>query len=409
MKKPGDGLRLPLLFRIYIISIWANFPFATILGGQFRFEIVTLPILLYFLRQNREFLGISHATRTLTKLPMTPCLLIGANLISSIYFALAPLQSLWMLSQILNGTIVFYALAKVDNKYSLFLIASKTTFVLFVFFLIYSVLVLSSILSDQLNMFNQLNRFKGLSFESNILASQALFWIFVEIKYRNITKPFQNKLIIFLISTIFLSQTRAAIVCLFVLLLVSIWRKSLAHPIGIIQIILICSISLLLGTVDFHHLANNYSRDSLQGRMIRLVDLNSETVVYRKKVTDIALEDINNSRFQIQLFGSGTNSFKQHHNIDISGVEDGYISSLWVQILYDSGLIGLILILIFFFNQFRNNAKGSLVGKTFYVSIFLTAGATNMIWFTYLWLSLSFFTDFRTPSSPDFQNHKFFS
>lgn len=397
-------IRLIFLFQLYIISIWVNFPFVTLLGAQFRLEFFTLVFFLFFLTQNRQFLGITHLNPTTKRLPLSLILLIVTNIISSVYFALVPLQSIWMLSQISMGVIVFYFVQRVENKYVLFLIASRTIFKVSFFYIAYSALFFSNIINDPLDMYSQSDRFHALSFESNILASQALFWIFVEIKYRSTTKPLQNRLILSLVVIIFLSQTRAAIFCLVILALASIWKRSLTAPIGLIQLILISSIALFLGTVNIHQVAQNYTEDSLQGRVLRLVDLNTGTALYRKQVTDIALEDISNSRLQIQLIGSGTNSFKQHHEIDISKVESGYISSLWIQIFYDAGLMGLILIVLFFFNQFRMNTAKSFIGKIFYVSVFLSAGVTNMIWFAYLWLSLAFFVESQTirPSKAKF-------
>jgi len=346
--------------------------------------------------QNRLSLGIAQSNSIGKGIPISLILLVGISGFSSIYFAIAPLQSLWMLAQISSGIAVYYYVQRVERKDVIFLLASRTSFALTSFYVIYSALFLSHISSDPLGMFNVDNRFHGLSFESNILASQALFWIFIELKFRRPVNLIGSGPIFCLVIVIFLSQTRAAIVCLVILVFAGIWKKSLTAPFGLVQLILVCSFVLFLGTFNFNQIAQKYPEGSLQGRVLRLVDLNSGTAMYRKEVTKIALDDIKNSNMAIQLFGSGTNSFKQHHELDISKVESGYIGSLWIQTLYDAGLAGLFLVVLFFFNQFRLNTKNSFLSKIFYISVLLCAGVTNMIWFAYLWVSLSLFVELKS-------------
>lgn len=388
MKTKGN-----FLFQFYIISTWLNFPFITVFGAQLRFEFLSITFLIYYLFINRNFFGFSQSNNSAKFLPRSLIGFLIANIFSSTYYALIPLQSFWMLAQICNGIFVFYLIRRAYHKEILFKIASRISFIVAFFYLIYSALFFVEIIDDFMEMFNESSRFHGLSFESNILASQALFWIFVEILYK--TQPHRNISIYLLVIVILLSQTRAAILCLVILLLAEVFRSALKAPIGLIQLILVISAFLLLATMNIDQISKRYDENSFQGRILRLVDVNSGTALYRQRVIDIAIEDIRNSRVQIQILGSGTNSFKQHHEIDISKVESGYISSLWVQILYDSGFIGLIFFIGFFFNLIRVNASRLFIAKTFYLSIFICASLTNMIWFAYLWISLAFFENFK--------------
>jgi hypothetical protein len=363
------------------------------LGAQLRFEFLTFPFLLYYLFINRDFFGFLQHKKWGKSLPRSLVAFLIVNIFSSTYYALNPLQSFWMLAQICNGILVFYLIKRANYKEVLFSIASQTSFIVVFFYIIYSTFFFLKIIDDFLGMFNESSRFHGLSFESNILASQALFWIFVEILYK--AKPLRNIAIYFLIIVILLSQTRAAILCLVILIFTEVLRSASKAPVGLIQLILVFSAILFLATTNIDQISKQHDENSFYGRILRLFDLNSGTALYRQRVIDIAIEDIRNSRVQIQILGNGVNSFKQHHEIDISKVESAYIGSLWIQILYDSGFIGLILFITFFFNLIRVNTARIFIAKTFYVSVFICASLTNMIWFAYLWVSFAFFENFK--------------
>ena len=391
-----NELKYQVLLSIFIISTWVNFPFITIFGAQLRFEFFTSLILLHFVILNRKYLGINSFH---SRFPIALLFFILINLISSLYFALVPLQSLWMLLQIVNGMFAYGILKRVFHKELFFKSSSRVTQFIAFFYLIYCFLKLINVIKDPLNLFDESGRFHGYSFESNILASQSLFWIFIENKFNNHKSKIHFLLVSTLILLIFLSQTRAAIFCLLVYFFAHRFKTTLQNPIRIVQLTFLFALLLFLSNLNITQMSKYYDDNTFQGRILRLVDLNSGTALYRKEVIKIALDDFNKSSDVIQYLGSGTNSFKQHHEIDISKVESGYIPSLWIQCLYDSGLFGVFFILIFFMNQFRINASNSIYDKLFYVSVILCAGFTNAIWFSYFWLSLGFFCNPQINSS----------
>lgn len=84
---------------------------------------------------------------------------------------------------------------------------------------------------------------------------------------------------------------------------------------------------------------------SVQARGAKLLNVTSGTGANRLTVAEIALKDWKRE----PVLGLGTNSYGQRHTILIGKAgSPGYIANLYVRTLYDSGIIGLGLLVLFY-------------------------------------------------------------
>jgi hypothetical protein len=126
----------------------------------------------------------------------------------------------------------------------------------------------------------------------------------------------------------------------------------------------------------------------LTSKLSNPVALHSGTGLVRLKTVRVAVHDITPSSL---VLGLGTNTFGQRHT-DLTRPGQsvpGYLGALPLQIVYESGLVGVALLLAAFASThpFRRRSAGRAIGLlTVYLS---AAAATSPFWFGLTWLVIA--------------------
>lgn len=288
------------------------------------------------------------------------------------------------------GSFSFYLIYKIPYKDFLIGILNTTVFPLYFVYALAFLIHVTGLSPSGFGLISAGNRLTGFSYESNILGSETLFWLATIYQKRDRLLKWKRLSFASLSIVIVGTGTRAAIVSLIFLGIYHyIYKLRSSKNSGISIFFVVVSLMLLasstiIGVIQQGNTSNNI------GRLTNGFDLNSGTGAYRLAVYKIAISDIKSASGSVQLFGHGTNSFAQLHPLDISKVETGYLSDLWLEVLYDSGLFGLIsfiLLLILAIRRTRKSEKNSIV---FWISLIFCATTTSMLWFSYTWVIIAF-------------------
>lgn len=112
-------------------------------------------------------------------------------------------------------------------------------------------------------------------------------------------------------------------------------------------------------------------------------DIGGGTGAYRVQIYQTAVEEM--AAPWRWLIGTGTNSFSQFHSIDQTNVGKAYLSSVWLSIPYDAGLVGAV---SFFasvlFMWLRSGRRADSL--PLFVVILVGATTTNCFWFAFVWV-----------------------
>jgi O-antigen ligase len=221
----------------------------------------------------------------------------------------------------------------------------------------------------------------GLSYEANILAGalvlSALALFSAPPQY---IRRWHTLAGVLALAALPVTQTRAAVLGVavgFIVLLVFSRdrisrrrvRRTMAAAAGIAVVILMA----------------NWQTWNLLGKFVGIVDFSSGTGAYRLNIQRMALNDMQGMRSWV--FGLGSNSFSQRH-LDPSrpgqGIE-AYLANLPLQIIYDTGIIGLCLILLLIAALLhRSRFSGSSLALM--AAFAIVASATSPFWFATTWI-----------------------
>lgn len=232
-------------------------------------------------------------------------------------------------------------------------------------------------------------RMRGYAFEPNILASQTLIWLSLNYYWKGQLPSWTVLVNLLLIVQIIGATTRAAWVGLGVVAL--FWladhlRKSATSWLATVLTVMAGGTAAIpaLATVA----VSNVEGESPLGRLFRLFDISSGTGAYRVEVYSWALSDLDGASPLRWLFGSGINSFSQYHEIDPTRVGTPYLSSIWLELLYDVGVVGggvfVLSGILAVVSTHRTRDSLPLVA-----AIMITASATNNLWFAYPWIGFA--------------------
>jgi hypothetical protein len=375
-------------FQLYFLTTWINSPFFEFIGAEIRLETFSFLLLIIFYLKNKSHIEMNLINKTSYKMFKALSILwVFSNVFSSLYFAITPRRSLWIFSQMLTGLLVLLILSKMRNKTILVDAANRSIFPLLVFYTftyfiyIFGLNVFSNQISDT-------GRLTGFSFEANILGSQAAIWLGVLYQYRPQLVRWKNSTYVALIIVIISTGTRAAIfsvLTLFAFHLFSLIRNGRLY--GIMFTIFFTSIILFFASTSLNLVFYAAFENNL-GRVGQLFDLNSGTGNYRLQVYEIAVDEIRTSRGISKAFGNGTNSFSQFHPIDISKVEEGYLSNAWLASIYDTGFVGFTVFMLMGLSFYRATKAANFGSLSIWLPIIFCASTTNMLWFAYVWVSL---------------------
>ena len=123
-----------------------------------------------------------------------------------------------------------------------------------------------------------------------------------------------------------------------------------------------------------------------------LVDLQSSTGAARVETWELAIGDLQNEPRAI-VFGLGTNSFGQRH-LDPTNIQEvGYLGNLPLVILYDTGLVGAAIALLFCIKFIRRSRFRGWTSFGFLVAIGIAGTATNPVWFGFIWVAFVLLAD----------------
>ena len=223
----------------------------------------------------------------------------------------------------------------------------------------------------------------GLSFEANILASTLAVWAFVALssthqRVRSLSRVF----VPLALGGVAVSLTRSAIVGFFLALL--IWAALGGGYIALRRVVVATLAVILVGGVVFAISPDTF--DPLQRRAENLLQIGSGTGGARVAASETAIGDLGDLNF---LTGLGTDSFGQRHVEPTQPDQPAYLSALPLQILYDSGVVGLALLGFAFVNlhPFAAGRRGRALGVT--VVYLVTSSATSPFWFGWTWILLA--------------------
>lgn len=221
----------------------------------------------------------------------------------------------------------------------------------------------------------------GVALEQNILGSTAAIWCFIALTAgrRSQTAPYRFAVLVTAV-TLALTLTRAAIIgfavaVLTVLVLgsVRVRRRVLT---GIAVLVVVLAVLVVVAPSAISPLVVKYSPSNL-------VNTSASTGAYRIGVFEVAQKDIT---VESVFVGLGTNSYGQRHLDPTKPGAGGYLPSLPLQLLYDTGLVGLILIIaaVAELHPIRLLPKGR--GLALLLLYIVTSMTTSQFWFGTTWM-----------------------
>jgi hypothetical protein len=126
------------------------------------------------------------------------------------------------------------------------------------------------------------------------------------------------------------------------------------------------------------------------------LSLSSGTGGYRRLVWDLAFRDMHRWRL---VLGNGVNTFGQRHDDPTRKGVPGYLMTLPLQIVYDSGLVGLALLLIFFVLLFREvPSRRRMLALALGAVFAITSLSTSTFWLSTTWIVMALMVQ---PFRPD--------
>ncbi|WNM27806.1 O-antigen ligase family protein [Demequina capsici] len=316
------------------------------------------------------------------------CAWLAVELISSIVHAPAPLQSLWVWSQMLVGGLVFVGVAELDDGQKKRIARSSVV--------AGASIVVIGLVSGGVGLllgndlgnvpgFSSDGRLVGLAFEPNIMASSEVLAIVVILSASRWFANWTKWSVVPLIAGAAWSGTRAAWLALGCVLLV--WalttQRHRRHFWAFVVAAVATAVAVWVAvTVAWW----NASPETIPWRLAHLLDFGSTTASYRIQIYSDALSDLSHDAGWI--LGLGTNSYSQTHLVDTTGTGPAYLSSVLFAVLYAGGIAGLSLFLAALFSAYWLSSD-----RTFTLLVLcgflICSMATNALWFAFPYLALA--------------------
>lgn len=229
--------------------------------------------------------------------------------------------------------------------------------------------------------YNGLVAASGLSWEANILASTLAVWTFVALTDdRAKTSRALMAAIAVACVAILLSLTRAAVVGLGTGVVIwAILGDQLARR-TVVKMAIVCTAGILGLFVLVPGVAA-----PVGARASSLLDFSSGTGRYRAGIAGTAVGDLHGLDW---VTGLGTNSFGQRH-LDPSLPDKptpAYLGNLPLQVVYDSGLIGSLLLGAALFTLIPRNRRRAARSVGLLVVYLACGSATSPLWFGFTWI-----------------------
>lgn len=221
----------------------------------------------------------------------------------------------------------------------------------------------------------------GVSHEANILASSIAVWATIGAVIRWPARKWQYLLHVLAVGGILAAQTRAALVGYFLAIaVVSVRDRRVPRVVATVS-------ALVVGWLAIGQtlaLPQNY--DALRLKLTHVVDFESGNGAVRAQVWEQAVQDL---QIETIATGLGTNTFGQRH-VEVTRPDTatpGYLGNLPLQILYDAGLVGVMLVVCIAAAVVRRTSVGTWlpIGLAYGVASI----ATSFVWFGLTWTLLA--------------------
>lgn len=313
--------------------------------------------------------------------------------LSSVFVAVIPLQSLYIVGLIIASLIAFSLTLHARVEKTLLIEVGTWVIAALSAISLVAYLVAGTAEPGQLlvtvDSDGTTKRLVGLAFEANIMGSFTALWVGLVVYYRaSLTVGAKIATSIIVMASI-LTLTRAAWIALALTLLYALvvsWRSRAAWIAAALAIV-------VGGTATIAILMSSSDSGVWLDRLKTLVDLGSGTGAFRVISWGLALHDLATSGSW--LIGMGTNSFRQRHVEELSTKSIDYLSNAWLAQLHDSGIIGFLgivvaLVALWIGTQRRRDAL------PLFATLGITAALTNPLWFAYPWVFMALL-DFTPP------------
>lgn len=320
---------------------------------------------------------------------------IGSVTFSSVMFAPESLRSIWVTGQMAASVLLYTVVVRLPEEYRIALVRSGTLIlggISTISIASWAVYESGWLVHSQLLGVAKDGRLIGLALEVNVFSAQAVCWLML----MYCTREYLNKRIYVLSSLTItiaavLGATRAAWIALLLatVFFIIIGRGRLVRKWSIAGLALALSAAAIVtaeqGVKD---------KSSFAWRLENLLNSDSGTGAYRLDIYRAAIGDMSNSVARI-VFGSGANSFSQFHLVDPTNTGSAYLSSIWLAVPYDAGMLGTCFLLIFFCTRVFSSGD-RLGGGLVVVTVLICSSTTNIIWLGFTWLVLGLIPIRRT-------------
>lgn len=223
------------------------------------------------------------------------------------------------------------------------------------------------------------------AFEANILGSLMAMWLFVLVSS---TRPIISARaywveVVMLLAVVFLTLTRAALLGL--LIGIVVWQvllpasRARRRAMARLLVLVLIAVAAVLSIP---------SLEPLRTRIGQLTDLGSSTGVSRVENWRTAVDDLSLSNI---VTGLGTNSFGQRH-LEPTLPHDptpAYLGNLPLQVLYDSGVVGVLLLGAAFVTALPKPRRSRARSLGLFAVFLVSSLATSSLWFATTWIFLA--------------------
>jgi hypothetical protein len=401
---------------LYFSAICAN---GLLIHGPalMRLEFFALPILgLSVWAQSRRISAAGHRRNADIILGITIFTWLLYAFVTSALNAPESARSLWMACQLGFGVIAAMTVSRVQLSAS-YMFNSSTCIlgVLSMFgiaaygirigFGVDTLLVTQTDITTASNPDNQV-RLVGLAFEANIMGSLAVGWLgalYCQHRIQGIPRGFLRLATGAIMIAAVLSGTRAAWVAILVMAAMALISSTKRSP----ALATIAGLAITAAVLIGQYFALSGSASGQTGwiwRATHILDESGGTGLYRLNIVRMAMADIGSDRHSL-LWGTGMNSFSQFHQLDATGVNTPYLSSLWVELLYDMGLFGLTLFILAVLMVFKRVPRLAAAAPMF-AALAICASVTNLIWFAYPWVFVALLLKMRQSSHDEIKHSR---
>lgn len=306
------------------------------------------------------------------------------SLLSSVFVALEPVRSLFMLLNLTVGVLAFLAVAVYPSLHG-DLVRWGTVVLAVVSGVSLLWLFLgppgSILVADPQG--GELSRVRGLSLEPNLMGGLCAAWLGVMYYWREQLSPALRSAAVPIGLALVFTNTRAAWVAFAVVF--AFWlltrqarfaRSPHVIPLYLLGAVLLVSRAAGVDTVE----------GSLLWKLQNVFDFSTGNGLYRIESWRIALADLRTLRDH--LFGLGVNSYSQHHPLDLTRVTEGYLGNVWLGWYYDSGLLGLVAFLVFLVVTVLRNPDW-VDSVPAHLAVAIGATSTNSFWMVFPWIAIA--------------------